>query len=141
MALADKWTHVVIHHSASVDSDELQIDNFRRWHKQRGWRDIGYHAVIERVEGQYECLFGRPITMTGSHAKRWNRKALGVVFAGNYMDEGPTDEMLRVAVYRVIRPWLVAFSIHKNNIIGHRDTKATDCPGSAFDIQRIRRLI
>lgn len=40
----NKWTNVVIHHSASDFGNARVI---RDWHIERGWRDIGYHAVIQ----------------------------------------------------------------------------------------------
>src|SRR5438270_9583625 len=40
---SDRWTCIVIHHSAS---EEGGADRFDEWHRQRGWDELGYHFVI-----------------------------------------------------------------------------------------------
>ena len=136
-------THIIIHHSAGPDGNTMEWAGIRRFHKDiRGWRDIGYHAGIEYIDGDYEVLFGRPMHARGAHAgPKWNGKSLGFAFVGNYSIEAPPPEMLEVAVYRCLRAWVKVFSIPKSNIIGHRDTKNTECPGKLFDLQRLKALI
>ena len=138
------WEYIVIHHSG-VDDDHVRLDfdNFRTYHVgTRGWADVGYHFGIEKVDNGYEVIVGRPLTMVGSHAKGFNRKAIGVVFAGNFNKDKPPIDMLRVAVYRIIRPLMKTFDIPASRIIGHNDTgRKTDCPGNQFDVGLIRRLV
>ena len=41
-----KITKLVVHHSASKAATTKKAD-LERWHKERGFREIGYHKVIE----------------------------------------------------------------------------------------------
>lgn len=138
-----QWTHIVIHHSATKDEVTLDFDDFRRYHRlERGWVDVGYNYGIEKIQQGYEILVGRPLTRRGSHAgPDWNGKAIGVVFAGNFNLGAPPVEMMRTASYRLLRPLVATFNIPRGNMIGHRDTKKTDCPGTQFDLGLLKRMV
>ena len=43
-----KINHIVVHCSATPEGKDYSIDTIRKWHTDRGWRDIGYHAVVYR---------------------------------------------------------------------------------------------
>ena len=139
------WTHIAIHQSATPDGDELDFDNFRRYHIQdRLWKDVGYNYGVDRVHQDYEVVVGRPLTMTGAHAIGWNDRAIGIVYAGNYNLAPPPLEMLQVSVYRLIKPLMVYHDITKDRIVGHKDTQRpgyTECPGRLFNMERLRDLI
>jgi len=136
------WTHIILHHSATKDGPLLDFKGFRNYHVQtRGWRDVGYHAGIEMVNGVYECMYGRPLTMQGAHAPGFNKKALGIVFAGNYETDQFDIRMAEIAVYRIIRPWVETFNIPLANILPHSATKDTICPGQHFPVAELRDLI
>lgn len=138
------WTHIIIHHSATPDGGFLDYDAIRMYHmRKRGWRDVGYHFIIEAVGGVYVAIVGRPLTERGAHCRAhgMNRKAIGVCFVGNFSLVRPPTLMLEVGVKRVIRPMMVAFSIPKSHILGHRDFAATECPGLHFDMERLREMI
>ena len=54
----------------------------RRWHMQdRGWRDIGYHFLIDR-DGTF--VTGRPIEQTGAHTQGRNTGTIGVALFGGH---------------------------------------------------------
>lgn len=44
---------VFLHCSASDFSEHDNVETLRRWHKERGWRDVGYHFFI-RKDGEVE---------------------------------------------------------------------------------------
>jgi len=131
------WQSIVIHHSLTKDSATVSWDAIRRFHKAKGWREIGYHAGIEKVGKTYEVLLGRPLDWGGSHTKGKNQTSLGFVFIGNYDETDPPSEMLKVAAERVIRPWMKIFNIPANRIFGHRDFASKSCPGRKFHIQQL----
>jgi hypothetical protein len=58
-----------------------KVNEIRRWHLDLGWRDIGYHWIIDR-DGKIAP--GRPETQEGSHVKGYNRKSLGVCLLGGH---------------------------------------------------------
>ena len=37
---------IIVHCTASVEGKHFSVEDIRRWHKQRGWSDIGYHYVV-----------------------------------------------------------------------------------------------
>lgn len=82
----------VIHCSDSMHGDVAEI---RRWHKARGWRDVGYHFVIRR-DGEIEI--GRMLTDIGAHAKGFNRNSIGTCLIGkdNDFTEAQFDALRRL---------------------------------------------
>ena len=40
---------LVWHCSATREGQNFTAENIRSWHKQRGWSDIGYHYVVNRL--------------------------------------------------------------------------------------------
>lgn len=141
------WKGIVIHHSLTKDGETVSWDAIRRYHTdlngppQYRMRDIGYHAGVELVDGAYECLFGRPLDWFGAHTIGANRQYLGFLFVGNFDHATPSDEMLRVACERVIRPWMKAFSFDAGEIRPHRDFADKTCPGRFFDMSRLREIL
>ena len=53
-----KINKIIVHCTATQESKDVSLDEVRRWHLNRGWRDIGYHFLIQR-DGTVEE--GRPI--------------------------------------------------------------------------------
>ena len=72
---------IIIHCSASKPSTTR--DDIRKWHKQRGWSDIGYHYVIES-DGAIKT--GRSINKAGAHCKGFNEYSIGICLVGG--DDG-----------------------------------------------------
>ncbi|MCB1033865.1 MAG: N-acetylmuramoyl-L-alanine amidase [Acidobacteria bacterium] len=129
------WKGVVIHHSASPDAPGVDAEMFRVWHQARGWRDIGYHFIVEKVGQFYEVVAGRPLWMVGSHCPGKNRTHLGVCLAGDFMVEGPPEEQLRLAASHVAG-LVVAFGMGRDSVEPHHDAarpdRPTECPGDGF---------
>jgi len=110
----------VIHHTASHDVSAKEID---RWHKERGWTEIGYHFVI-RKDGSIEK--GRDINKIGAHAKnpspsRNNR--VGIALTG--YDEFTEEQ------YKALGKLLKQLEIQYAE--GHHQ----DCPGEGFDWNKV----
>lgn len=143
------WTHIIVHHSAGKDREALDYAGILRWHTTpppngNGWSDIGYQAVAEFVGSAPVCIYGRGTHRRGSHAgPKWNGRALGICFVGDYREHPPPMEMLEVAATRVLRPWVREWNIPLRNIIGHGTALPghTECPGRAFPLQALKRLI
>jgi N-acetylmuramoyl-L-alanine amidase len=59
-----------------------KVAEIRRWHiEQRGWRDIGYHWVIDR---DVAVAPGRPETEIGAHVEGHNAGTIGICLLGGY---------------------------------------------------------
>lgn len=71
-----KVSKLIIHCSDSAH-DHHGVEEIRRWHKERGWTDIGYHYVIERSG---ELKKGR-LTYPGAHTLGQNNET-GICICG-----------------------------------------------------------
>jgi len=133
---------IIIHHSLTRDSDSVSWGAISHYHRAvRGWRDIGYHAGCEDVNGRIECLFGRPWHIEGAHTQGHNRDSLGFCFVGNFDEVEPGANRLVEAVVRVIAPWCMQFDIDPENIRGHNEFSSKTCPGMMFPMDLLREMV
>ena len=70
---------IIVHCSATKWGQDIGVKQIRKWHLERGWRDIGYHYVI-RLNGTIEA--GRPLEQTGAHCKGQNKDSIGICLVG-----------------------------------------------------------
>lgn len=70
---------IIIHCSDSPEGRNDKAEDIRKWHKQRGFSDIGYHYVID-LGGTVEK--GRPIEQAGAHCTGHNRNSIGICYIG-----------------------------------------------------------
>ena len=121
-----KVTFLVVHHTASPKT--TTVDQIRQWHKDRGFSDIGYHAVIY---GDGSLHRGRPEAKMGAHALGANKDSLGVSLCGNFETDSLDDLQFRRLV-RVLAYWCDKYGIDTARIYGHRDVGSTKtaCPGN-----------
>lgn len=133
---------IVVHHSLTPDQHTLDWPAIRRYHMyQNRWRDVGYHAGVEIVGGRYEVLMGRPLYERGAHALGANHHSVGVCFIGNFTHEAPPDEQLR-AGGGFIASLCLLLDLQPDQIVRHCDvTPGRSCPGAAFPIAELRRLV
>lgn len=130
---------IILHCSATEDGAVADFDAIRRYHKEKmGWSDIAYHYVIERVDGEYKVIVGRPRSVAGAHCKNHNRDSIGICLVGNFDFEAPPDEQWRAAL--VLAEWLcLTYDIPPSRVYGHREfTSLKTCPGSQFNLGKFR---
>lgn len=70
---------VIIHCTATPESREVSLDTIRRWHKARGFSDIGYHYVVH-INGLIEA--GRQESLIGAHVEGHNTGTIGISYVG-----------------------------------------------------------
>ena len=124
---------IIIHCTATKAGRELTIDELRAWHKQKGFKDVGYHYVV-MPDG--EIKNGRPITMCGAHYKGHNANSIGLAYVGGLDANGkPADtrtqqqrDALKVAV-QVLRDVFGDVPVH-----GHNEYANKACP--CFDVHK-----
>lgn len=115
-------THIVIHHSASPRTTTAA--DIKRWHEERGWHDIGYHLVIE---GDARLVWGRPLSECGAHCPP-NMGRVGICVVGdNTKPEHRWTEDQQDALERVVGAFTLLWPDAR--VCGHRDLRATECPG------------
>ena len=100
----------------------------RKWHKARGWKDIGYHKVVY-LDGSVHG--GRPMNKKGAHVKARNKGTLGYCYIGGVAKDGKTPKDTRtlaqkVTMARLTREAIEDFGVTK--VSGHNQYAAKACP-------------
>lgn len=128
-----KITEIIVHCSATSEGKDYTVLDIRRWHKQQGWSDIGYHYVIYR-NGHIEP--GRDVDLIGAHCEGHNAHSIGVCYVGGVAHDGKTPKDTRTlaqkaALISVLTELKQMYPGAK--IYGHRDfdKKGKACP--SFD--------
>lgn len=122
---------IIIHCSATPEGKDYTVDDIRRWHKQQGWSDIGYHYVIYR-NGQIQN--GRDVEISGAHCEGHNAHSIGVCYIGGMSKNGKTAKDTRTLAQKAALMSLLTYlkAIYPGvKIYGHRDFTYKDCP--SFD--------
>jgi peptidoglycan hydrolase-like protein with peptidoglycan-binding domain len=103
----------------------------RRWHMQdRGWKDIGYHWVIDR-DGS--LLAGRPETVIGAGVASHNNGVIHISMLGGH-GSAETDrfsEHFTLAQDAAVRGLIRAITARTTitRVSGHNEWAAKACPG------------
>lgn len=132
--------YIIIHHSATAQGD---AETFRKNHKAKGWRDIGYHYVINNGTYQADGLVevGRTEYEDGAHCKPdgMNFKSIGICLVGDFDKQKPTPAQME-ALGRLCRDIMTRHKIPPFKILGHGEVAGanTACPGKYFDMRRFR---
>lgn len=124
---------IIVHCTATGEGSPVSVDKIRRWHKLRGWRDIGYHFVIH-LNGSISA--GRHVDEVGAHVKGHNSNSIGVVYVGGLDDEGepkdtrtPMQDTALVYLLKLLKHQYPEATIH-----GHNEFANKACP--CFDVQK-----
>lgn len=125
---------IIVHCSATKPSMDIGVEEIRRWHKGRGWDDIGYHTVIRR-NGEIEK--GRDMGIAGAHAKGHNFGSIGVCLIGGIDDDGKADDNYTLKQYngliQLISFYEMTFPIEE--VLGHRDLPGVNKECPCFDVR------
>ena len=134
-----KIDEIIIHCTATPEGREYHAQDVKRWHREQGWADIGYHYVIT-LDG--DCEVGRDADTAGAHCYGHNARTIGVVYVGGLepMREGVPVSKLKAKDTRTEQQKAELTSLlidlrrlyPEAKIIGHRHyEKNKDCP--SFD--------
>ena len=124
---------VIIHCSATPEGRDVKTKEIKKWHLDSGWRDIGYHYVIE-LDGK--VVKGRPVELVGSHCFGQNKFSIGICYVGgmNKSMSKPKDtrtEEQKESIIKLIKKLRSSFgdlTVHGHN--EYNPNKA--CP--SFDV-------
>lgn len=125
-----KIDKIIIHCSDTPEERDDRAADIRRWHKARGFNDIGYHYVVD-LDGTIEP--GRDVTIAGAHAEGHNANSIGICYIGGAdTDMKPKDT--RTEEQKTALRLLLKYLVQKYpgaKIYGHRDFANKSCP--SFD--------
>ncbi|XP_012534615.2 uncharacterized protein LOC105835677 [Monomorium pharaonis] len=128
--------YVVIHHGGirnycrDQETCSAIVRSYQNLHLDvRGWWDIGYNFLIGEDGNVYE---GRGWDYTGAHAPGYNTQSIGICIIGDFSDFLPNAAALKT-LNELIACGVSLGKIRNNyNVIGHRQTRSTECPGESF---------
>lgn len=130
--------YIVLHHSATPDGVVYRdFDAIKKGHLAKGWRDIGYHWVVEMVDNKLVAIPGRAEWDVGAHCIPRNNDGIGICCVGNFEIEVPSED-LYTFVANLCKDIMARHPIVE--IGQHKDYDATACPGRHFNLERIRQL-
>lgn len=143
MAVQLRSIHTIVHHYLLVSHawedgfivrGELDgmalVSEVRRWHKGRGWLDVGYHCIIDTMGGRWP---GRPLEQIGAGVAGRNTGKVHIAYVGGVDEFGVKGADTRTpeqrdAMYQVTRD-IEAKLGRRVRVVGHNDLAATHCPG------------
>ena len=80
---------IIVHCTATKAGQSFDVEDVRRWHLQRNFRDIGYHFLV-LLDGTVQQ--GRTIAEVGAHCAGHNTRSIGVCYVGGLAASGsPAD--------------------------------------------------
>ena len=131
-----KITGIIIHCTATradwwaSKRTSQKVAEIRRWHKDKGWADIGYHFLIDR-DGT--VAKGRDLSRTGAHVKGHNTGTIGVSLFGGH-GSAETDQFsdnFTPEQDTALRGLLIDLQgkFGPVPITGHNEYAAKACPG------------
>jgi len=130
---------VIIHCSATRESQQVSVDTIRDWHLAKGWNDIGYHFYID-LDGTIHK--GRDIDKMGAHCKGHNRNSIGVCYCGGVEADGKTPKDTRTQeqkesllhVLKTLKAMYPESMIYSHNEFANKACPSFDATGEYEDI-------
>ena len=119
---------IILHCSATPEGKDYTVDTIRKWHKARGFNDIGYHFIIYR-DGSVHL--GRPVQQIGAHTTGHNAHSIGICYIGGCAKDGRTPKDTRtyeqkMSLYKLIDDLLTLYPTA--TLHGHYEFANKACP-------------
>lgn len=125
-------TEIIIHCADTPEGTPFDVEDIRRWHKERGFNDVGYHYVIY-IDGR--VVEGRPLADIGAHCVGHNEDSIGICYIGGRGKDGhPKDTRTpgqKEALQKLVRALQIKFPSIKK-VSGHNEHSNKSCP--CFDV-------
>lgn len=125
---------IIVHCSATPEGRNVTVKDIDTWHRQRGFRCIGYHYVIY-LDGSVHT--GRPESQVGAHCLGHNSHSIGICYIGGVAKDGKTPKDTRTdaqkeSLIKLIKELKAKYP--KATVHGHREYANKACP--SFDVQK-----
>lgn len=130
-----KINKLIIHCSATPEGRAVSVSDITRWHRERGFRTIGYHYVIY-LDGSVHA--GRPVSEEGAHCLGQNRNSIGICYIGGLDAKSLLPKDTRTEAQKDALRHLVG-NLRKEypgaTLHGHNEFAAKACP--CFDVREL----
>ena len=125
-----KVQELILHCAATPEGKNFTAKDIDRMHKQRGFKKIGYHYVID-LDGTIEK--GREENEVGAHATGHNSKSLGICYIGGVAKDCKTPKDTRtdeqkVALYELVKELMEKYHLTLDKVHGHYEFANKACP-------------
>ena len=116
------YSFITVHCSTTPPKQDVDVAEIRRWHKKKGWREVGYHFVIRR---NGDVQLGRPLSQTGAHVKGHNKGNIGGCMIGGcntvLQPEDNSTLAQRKALFGLMAALQEQFLISDEKVKRHKD--------------------
>jgi N-acetylmuramoyl-L-alanine amidase len=111
---------IVIHCSATRETSNYTIEQLRRDHQSRGFRDVGYNLYIRKNGRVY---IGRPLGDQLAHARGYNSDSFAICYEGGLDKYSRPKDTRTPAQKQAMQVWILALKriVPKAIVMGHRD--------------------
>lgn len=118
---------IIVHCTATKAGQSFDVEDVRRWHLQRNFRDIGYHFLV-LLDGTVQQ--GRTIAEVGAHCTGHNTRSIGVCYVGGLAASGSPADTRTPQQRKALRNLLTDLKrrFPKAVIHGHCDFVNKACP-------------
>jgi hypothetical protein len=143
VAPRNQWYWIVVHHSATPTGGAAAFD---KMHRAKGWDELGYHFVIgngtDTPDGKIEVGPRWPKQKWGAHDKtpgnQFNEHGIGICLVGNFDVTRPSPAQVK-SLEKLVAYLMKTYHISPDHVLGHGETKPTECPGRYMNVAAVRR--
>ena len=120
-------TEIIIHCSATREGQAFTVEDIDRWHRQRGYRSIGYHYVV-LLDGTVQE--GRPIAEAGAHCKGHNAHSIAICYIGGLDLNGKPKDTRTPMQCHALEQLITVLHLRfpTATVHGHREYANKECP-------------
>lgn len=121
-------TKIIIHCTATPQGRNHTLADVDGWHKERGFKSIGYHYLIDTAG---KVLTGRPESEIGAHCLNHNANSIGICYVGGMTADMRQAKDTRTPEQKEALKTLVADLQERYpsvTVHGHCEFAAKDCP-------------
>lgn len=124
---------IVVHCSATPITMNIGAEEIKKWHIEKGWKDIGYHYVIRR-NGMIEK--GRPDSVIGAHLENHNSNSIGICLVGGVDTKNKPQNNFVPEQFKSLGNLIrILMSEYPKAVVrGHNEYSTKACP--SFDVQQ-----
>lgn len=133
-----KINEIILHCSATKELQDFRAKDIDQWHRNQGWKCIGYNFVID-LDGTIEK--GRDLEDIPAHCTGHNKNSIGICYVGGLDKNGqPKDTRTnkqKESMYKLVNDMLNKYNLTIKDVYGHRVFANKACP--CFDTETFRQ--
>lgn len=119
-----KINKIIIHCTATPL--DTSVASIRNYHMQLGYKDIGYHFLIDCFGFIHK---GRPVEQIGAHCRGHNIDSIGIALIGGKDGKFDFTRSQMCTLWNLVQSLVRKYNINPSFIYGHNEfTKNKSCP-------------